>query len=386
MWRLCLHGLTRQRLRVALIAAALAIPVALFISLSSMAASYERSLHTELDRMGVQIMLVPLGCPYDGAARVVKGQALDNTLPESVLRTVRNDPDVEIAAPLLIVSVPRETEKRVDLWVGLDQSSLSLKPWWKAAAGSNWFSSSNSVILGADAALVEMRAPGDLLFSPEAKRSLRVDGALARSGTADDNLLFVPLPTAQSMFSQPRKLTAIAIRLRDPEQLSLVSRRLNDIPGAQVVTLTEMMGVFLNVLGSVKILVQSMTLLAVVISLLAILNTMLAAVLQRSGELAIMRALGASRGQVFAVITIESFIIVALASLFGIVVACLFGKYLGVLVTPYLSLPSAPQVWSITLSAVARGIAIALFAGFAASLYPAWRASRIHPAPLLRSA
>ena len=366
-------------------AAALAIPVALFISLASLAAGYNRSLHTELDRMGVQIMLVPLGCPYDGAARVVKGQALDNTLPESALHIVRRDPEVEIAAPLLIVSVPRAVEKRVDLWVGLEKSSLRLKPWWKVARGSQWFSSSNSVILGSDAALVEMRAPGDVLFSPEANRTLRVDGALARSGTADDNLFFVPLETAQSMFAQTEKLTAIAIRLRDPQQLSEVTRRLNDIPGAQAVTVTEMMGVFLNIIGSVKILVQSITLLAVVICLLAILNTMLAAVLQRSGELAIMRALGASRAQVFAVITFESLLIAALAAFVGIVSAVTLGRYLALLVTPFLTPAATATPWPIVPLAAGQGVALALLAGLAASLYPAWRASQIHPAPLLRA-
>lgn len=385
MWRLCLNGLHRQRLRAGLIVGALAVPVALFISLVSMAGGYERALHSELDRMGMQMMLVPLGCPYDGAARVIKGQALDNTLPESALALARKDPDVAIAAPLLIASVPRPTEKRVDLWVGLDETSRDLKPWWKAASGAGWFTSSNSVILGAEAAVVEMRTPGDALHSPEADRSLRVDGILARSGTADDNLFFVPLATAQSMFGQSGKLTAIAIRMREPEKISEVSRRLQEIPGAQVVTATEMMGVFLNIVGSVRILIQSITLLAIVICLLAILNTMLAAVLQRSGELAIMRALGASRLQVFGLIALESSMISTIAFVLGLILAAVAGKYLASMVGPFLPLAPPSELWSLQSDAVWQGVVISILAGNVASLYPAWRASRIHPAPLLRS-
>lgn len=384
MWRICLNGLSRQRLRLALVAGALAIPVALFISLASLAGSYEQTLHRELDRMGMQMMLVPLGCPYDGAARVVKGRALDNTLPESALELARKDPEVAIAAPLLIAATPRIAEKRVDLWVGLDKSSLQLKPWWKSVNGQPWFSGSNSVILGADAALVEMRAPGDLLHCPEANRDLRVDGTLERSGTADDNLFFVPLQTAQSMFGQNGKLTAIGIRLRNPENISEVSRRLNEIPGAQVVTLTEMMGVFLNMVGSVRLLVLSLTLLAVVVCVLAILNTMLAAVVQRSTELAVMRAIGASKAQLFGLVTLEAFIIAVIASVLGIATAIAASKYLALIASPLLPLATAFQLEAIKPDAIGRGVAISLLAGTLASIYPAWRASRVHPAPLLR--
>jgi hypothetical protein len=84
-----------------------------------------------------------------------------------------------------------------------------------------------------------VRATDDTILS-------RVAGVLERSGTSDDNLFFVPLNTAQRMFQQPERLTAIAIRLRDPALLQAAAQRLQRIPGAQVVTLTEMMGTFLS--------------------------------------------------------------------------------------------------------------------------------------------
>ena len=64
-----------------------------------------------------------------------------------------------------------------------------------------------------------MRAPGDRLHSPETGQELRVAGVLERSGTSDDSLFFVPLRTAQRMFGQENRLTAVAIRLRDPALL-----------------------------------------------------------------------------------------------------------------------------------------------------------------------
>src|SRR5262249_12109877 len=224
-------------------------------------------------------------------------------------------------APLLMAALPRPGEGRADMWVGLDETALSLKPWWRAQAGEKWFTNENSVILGCDAAEVEMRAPGDLFFSPETGKKLRVTGTLERSGTSDDSLFFVPLRTAQQMFKQPERLTAIAIRLRDPGLLRAASERLQKIPGAQVVTLTEMMGTFLNLVGAVRTLVLSIALVALAASVLGVFNTLLAAVVERTNELAVMRAVGASRTQIIGLITTESLLLTGVGSIAGIVLA-----------------------------------------------------------------
>src|SRR5205085_459490 len=100
-------------------------------------------------------------------------------------------------------------------------------------------------------AAVEMRSVGDKFYSPELQREFRVAGILDRSGTSDDSAFFVQLRTAQEMFSQQGRLTAIAIRLKDPNLAAGAAQRLQSISGAQIVTMTEMMGTFLNLLGAV---------------------------------------------------------------------------------------------------------------------------------------
>lgn len=385
MLRLACKGLLRYRLRASLVIGALAVPTAVLLWLLSLGGGYERLLRAELDGMGVQLMLVPLGCPYDAAARVVKGQALDNTLPQSALAQVRNDPAVALAAPLLIVALPRPEERRVDLWVGLDEAGRVIKPWWKAKTGSEWFKGQNSVILGSEAAIIELREPGDKLFCPEANRTLNVDGVLARSGMSDDNLFFVPLPAAQAMFNQPDRITAIAIRLREPDMLGEAAERLQKIPGAQVVTLTEMMGVFLNIVGSVRILLQAITLLAVTVCALGVFNTMLAAVLERVDELAIMRAIGASRAHLFALVTLESGLIAAAATSVGLGLAILAGPQMQDVVRPFLPMAPTGPLWHLTGTVVAQVVVTCFPIGILAGLYPAWRASRVQPASALKA-
>lgn len=384
MLRLALRNLVRRPMRNGLAAAGLAAAVAVLAWLSAFQSGYRRALTAELERMGMQLMLVPLGCPYDAAARVLKGNAPEHSLPDSALALVRRDPAVAVAAPFLMAAVPRPQERRTDLWVGLDESAPLLKPWWRVRAGTNWFTQTNSVILGSEAAEIELRAPGDKLFSPETGYTFAVAGVLERSGTSDDSLFFVPLQTAQVMSGQTDRLTAIAIRLRDPALLREATVRLQEIPGAQVVTMTEMIGTFLNLVGSVRTLSRAVALIALTISILTVLNTLLAAVLERASELSLMRALGASRRQVFGLLALESVTLASVGSAAGLALAGATGRVLEQTARRFV--PYAPEsslVW-LTGATVLECLVLGVGVGLAASVYPAWRASCAQPAGALR--
>jgi len=380
MLALITRNLLRRPLRNGLTLAGIAVAMAVLVCIVAFGDGYRRALRSELDRAGVQMMLVPLGCPYDAAARVLKNNTLENSLPESALAVAQNDLAVEVAAPLLMAALPRLNDRRTDLWVGLDASALKLKPWWKARAGRTWFESSDEIILGSDAAALEMRRPGDKFFSPETKREFRVAGVLERSGTSDDSAFFLPLATAQKMFAQEGRLTAIAIRLRDPALVRAAAPRLQKIPGAQVVTMTEMMGTFLNLLGAVRTLVLAIATIAIVVSALSVFNTLLAAVIERTNELAVMRAVGASRSQVFGLLLGESLLLTLLGAISGAALAFAFGPRIETLARSWLPFAPNEALLKISTTALWQCSLLALCVGALAAIYPAWRAARLQPA------
>lgn len=380
MFALVTRQLLRRPLRNALTIAGIAVAMAVLVCIVAFGDGYQRALRGELERAGVQMMLVPLGCPYDAAVRVLKNNALENSLPDSALESARNDPAVSVAAPLLMAALPRHNDRRTDLWVGLNQSALTLKPWWRARLGTNWFNGPDEVILGADAASVELRAPGDKLFSPEAQRSFHVVGVLERSGTSDDSAFFIPLATAQEMFNQTGRLTAVALRLHDPSLVREAAPRLQKISGAQVATLTEMMGVFLNLIGAVRTLVLAVAAIAVAVSALSVFNTLLAGVVERTAELAVMRAIGGSRAQVFVLLTSESLLLSLLGAGLGAGMAYVLGPHVEVIVKAELPFAPAEALLLITPGALLNCALLALCVGGLASIYPAWRAARLQPA------
>ena len=385
MLTLVLRNLLRRPLRNGLTLAGIAAASAVLVCIVAFGDGYRRTLRGELERSGVQMMLVPLGCPYDAAARVLQNNTLEHSLPISAWEQARQDPVVAVAAPMLMASSPRQDGRRSDLWVGLDETALQLKPWWRMRSGQRWFSGTNEIILGADAAALEMRVPGDKFYSPEMRREFRVAGILERSGMSDDSALFVPLATAQQMFGQQGRLTAVSIRLNDPALIREVVPRLQRIPGAQVATMTEMMGTFLNLLGAVRTLVLAVAAIAIAVSALSVFNTLLAGVIERTPELAVMRAIGASRAQVFLLLVSESLLLTLSGAGVGAALAFLLGPPIETFAKSWVPLAPGGSLLTITTESLLRCSLLALCVGALAAIYPAWRASRLQPAVATKS-
>lgn len=385
MLTLAIRNLSRRRLRTLLTISGIAAAVAVLASLLAFGQGYRSGLNRELNAMGIQMMLVPIGCPYDAAARVIKGKALDVSLPDASLGTVRADSAVAVAAPVLMAAIPRPTEGRTDLWVGVDRDILPLKSWWKMKQGSTWFTGPDSVILGAEAAATELRQIGDPLYSPETGKTFRVCAILERSGTTDDSQFFIPIATAQNMFDQHGRLTAVAIRLKDPSLLAGAADRLQQTPGAQIVTMGEMMGTFLNLVETVRTLLLAIGAIAAAIGALTVFNTMLASVVERAAELGMLRAVGASRLDLFLLLGLESSLLAICGAMIGVAAAATLGPWIEKAVRTLV--PMAPEGALLHLNPTIIGecAAMGLAVGVAAGLFPAWQASRMKPVEAMRA-
>src|SRR5262245_24952506 len=99
MLKLVLRNVLRRPLRNGLTLGGIALAMAALVCVESFGRGYRDALRVELDHAGVEIMLVPLGCPYDAAARVLKNNVLENSLPYAALEAVRRDAAVAVAAP-----------------------------------------------------------------------------------------------------------------------------------------------------------------------------------------------------------------------------------------------------------------------------------------------
>jgi putative ABC transport system permease protein len=376
-------NLFAHKVRTGLTLFSVIVAVAVLFTLLSFNQGYDKSLKSQLQSMGIHMMVVPVGCPYEAASLILKGGKITSFLPASVLKEVMAIPQIEIAAPTFMNGIVRPEEGRTDIYLGVDSTILKLKNWWKLKG--RFPEKPNEMILGYDVSLIELSHVGDQIYVPEKDATFDVVGELSPTGTEDDGFFYIPLAMAQKMFNQPDELTSILIRLKNPEDAPVVAAKLTNIKGAEIITMGELLGTMMNLMGSAKALLLSIVLIVIVISALGVLNTVLMSVFERTKEIGVMRATGAGKLHIFGLIWLETLILSLIGGAGGLVVAIFGSRVIESIIKRFL--PLAPKGSVITLNPhiFLLVFVFVLGIGVAAGFYPAIRASQAKPIDALRS-
>src|SRR4029077_12651834 len=133
---------------------------------------------------------------------------------------------------------------------------------------------------------------------------------------------------------------------------------------------------FLGIFGS----------LALAVATLAIVNTLVMAVLERRREIGVMKAIGASDSDVKRLFFAEAGAMGFFGGLLGIALGFAIGKVINLGTNVYLRSQSFPpeHFWSVPWWLVAFAVLFSFLVSLAAGLYPAGRAARLDPVQALR--
>jgi putative ABC transport system permease protein len=115
---------------------------------------------------------------------------------------------------------------------------------------------------------------------------------------------------------------------------------------------------------------------------------MIISVTERTGEIGVMRSIGALKREVLRMFLYESLILGAAGSVIGGIVSLSIGSYVGATVAGFFADFAVPESAGIPISmtigyvvfAMAFGMGMSVVAGF----YPAWKAARLNPIEALR--
>jgi putative ABC transport system permease protein len=249
---------------------------------------------------------------------------------------------------------------------------------------------SSVVVLGSDLARQFKARVGDTVTLRDVK--FEVVGILEPTLTAPDNEAMVPLAAAQQLYmgTLPAivadKLNAVDLATgfvvylkdgADPDKVAAeIEAGLPDVTTMTGKDFDEQVGAATSMLNGILI---GIGLLSLVIGGLSVINTMAMSVAERTREIGIKRAIGASRWRIRREIVLES----ALIGLVG----GLIGLGLGALVT-YLGneagRDSATILFDLTTGTAVSSVAFATVLGAVAGFIPAWHASRLDPVSALR--
>ncbi len=281
---------------------------------------------------------------------------------------------------------------------GIDESYFSTSA-FEIEEGRNFtrtevFSGGNRAIVGSD--IIK------LLFNEKHEKAIgksisingskyRVIGTLKQkgnsSGNGDDRKVYIPLMNAKKIYGTPTKNYNVTVAVNNSTDIDdtvsnaigvmrnvrhLKAAQKNDFEIRKSDSILEKLKEMTSTLRLATIVIASLTLLGAAIGLM---NIMLVSVTERTAEIGVRKALGATRSNVLIQFITEAIVICILGGIVGIIFGILIGFGVsaateGIFVVPWR--------WMIL------GIIVCVVVGMISGIYPALKASRLDPIESLR--
>jgi putative ABC transport system permease protein len=357
---------SRNPRRTAITAAAVMIGIALITGISTIVSSVTRTVSNTIQE---QLQ----------ADLIIAGQQTTEIPPvidEDALARVKALPEVANVASVTYEFFAKAGDSDAivyayDDWAAA-RTALEIRP----GSGDIGAIDPGEVVVDHDTAENNDLSVGDrvTLALPKGERTFTLVGITAE--TQVNTGYVISLADARDLFRSAAPNQAY-LKLSDGASVTAVKQKVDDIladsPEATVQTRDEFIGGQTFFLDFLLYAVQVLLLVAIVISVLGIINTLVLSVLERTRELGMLRAIGLRRGQTMRMITVESVVI----SLFGTILGLVVGVGLGLAVVRALrdqGITDTALPWGL----MAGYLFAALLIGVGAAIIPAIRAARLN--------
>ena len=179
------------------------------------------------------------------------------------------------------------------------------------------------------------------------------------------------LAAMQEAIEAPGKCTFIFVKLRNPDQVEAMAKRIDQaLPGNTIQPTRDVFTSFEKSIPYLAVFLRVLVGLAAVVSALVVMLAMYTTITERTREIGILKAMGASRGYIVGIIEKEAIVISIIGLIAGFAVSLIAG---------YLIHSAYGLVFEYSWTWASVAAAIGLLGGILGALYPAWRASNLDP-------
>ncbi len=215
------------------------------------------------------------------------------------------------------------------------------------------------------------------------ERDFTVVGILAETQTTPDTSVFIPLDVMRRLLKSPDLIMGMAVVPENPAEASALAERISAAVDDLNVTTTEVaVAQAQQSIAIFNVILLSGAVLAVVVGGLAVVNTMIMSVSERTPEIGLKKAIGATDWDIVKEYVTEA----ALMGVIGGVVGFLLGSGLANLLNASIAQAlGGTNIFTVTPRLAVLALAFAILLGAGAGLVPAWNAARLDPMRALRA-
>ncbi len=379
--------------RTLLMLLAMAIGVAAVIILTALGEGARRYVTGEFASLGTHLLIVlPGRSETTGGPPPLMGETpRDLTLDDALALT--RSLNVRQVAPITVGSAPvswQRREREVSI-IGTTASFVSIRH-LKMAQGR--FLPQMDPRRGKPVCVIGGTIREEL-FGPEpalgkwlriGDRRFRVIGMLASRGRSLgidlDDVVIIPVASAQVLFNAPSLFRILvearsreAVKRAEEEARRIIQRRHEGEDDITVITQDAVVATFDRIFRALTFTVAGIAAISLSVAGILVMNVMLVAVSQRTSEIGLLKALGASGRQILLLFLAEAGLLSAAGAAIGLGLG-LASTELARRLWPVLEM--VPPLW-----AVLAGLAVALGTGLVFGVMPARRAARLDPVQAL---
>ncbi len=400
-------NLRRRKGKALFLVSGISIGIGTAVALLSLSGSLREEIGSQMDRFGANIVVTPhsgsLALDYGGIS--VAGVSFDqhqlsNEDAAGILR-IPYRKRLSVVAPKLLGTV--EVDGRSTLVAGVDfASELRLKRWWRLTGRAP--ESASDVLLGYDVARAvsamealpaaaaaadkgaahHSTAPEEFRITKErvtvGGREHRIAGVIGQTGGPEDRMVFAQLSQVQDLLGRAGQLSVIEVSAlcKDCPVEDMVAQIRKELPHAKVSAIQRSVRARTEAVDRLTRFSWAVSAVVLAIAALMVFTTMMSAVVERTKEIGVLRAIGFRRTHIIKGLMIE----VVVVSAAGGVMGWLAGLLTSRLALPYFT-ESGTQI-ELRVSLAVLAIAVATLTGILSSVYPVIRASRLDPSEAVR--
>ncbi|MEM6776224.1 MAG: FtsX-like permease family protein [Planctomycetota bacterium] len=363
-------NLMRRPFRTIMTMLALATAIGSVMALSGVAGGF-----TDSFRDVYQSHRVDLVVTRDGSA-----DRLSSSLPDRYVQTVKECTGVDRAAGVLLETLSLEQQQVF----GIPSMGMPLDSWlfadYELVEQSSSDSGAARIYLGQNVAQRTGLSAGDPVEIFE--EPAFVAGIYTTASVWENGSIILPLETLQLLTGREGQITYINVAVDesiDQDQIRDVTEAIESADPKLLALPTETFVQSDTRMQLAGGMAWMTSVIALVVGVIGTLNTMMTSVMERTGEIGILRAVGWTVRQVASLILLESVVLSVIATVIGGIGGTLLLMLLaandaaGGMLQPRLDL----SLWI-------RGLGIGLGIGLIGAALPSYRASRMHPTLALR--